>query len=344
MCKSTTLERSSANGAAPTDKSLKAKDNVINSQLSKPQVPSMIARYTCASLLVGMFGVWGKYTFVDEDTAPGVGSPMHSYKIPLFFTAFYLVSLPLLRQISLHASSIVDMKLLLKESMIIYNAAQVLLNGWMVYRFITAVLFNGHPFVGDLHNVTSGASFAVWVHYCDKYLEFFDTYFMVLRGRMDQVSFLHVYHHTSIAWAWWAGLMCWPGGDAYFGALLNSWIHVMMYSYYTLSLLKIPCPWKKYLTVCQLIQFSTVIAYTGLSFYRISQLEDTTWKNYLAHSIQVFEMSSLFILFMHFYRKTYNKKKIQKTAKIEGKVKSSPAGVTPAESSDSESSASADGN
>jgi hypothetical protein len=27
----------------------------------------------------------------------------------------------------------------------------------------------------------------VWVHYCDKYLEFLDTFFMVLRGKMDQV-------------------------------------------------------------------------------------------------------------------------------------------------------------
>ena len=35
--------------------------------------------------------------------------------------------------------------------------------------------------------VESGSSYAVWVHYCDKYLEFFDTYFMVLRGKLDQV-------------------------------------------------------------------------------------------------------------------------------------------------------------
>ena len=83
------------------------------------------------------------------------------------------------------------MKLLLTESMIIYNVAQVFLNGWMVYEMIHAVLNKGHPFIGSRSivgvAVESGASYAVWVHYCDKYLEFFDTYFMVLRGKMDQV-------------------------------------------------------------------------------------------------------------------------------------------------------------
>ena len=77
-------------------------------------------------------------------------------------------------------------------------------------------------------------SFAVWLHYCNKYLEFFDTIFMVLRGRLDQVSFLHVYHHTTIVWAWYLGINLFIEGDSYFGALLNSIIHVFMYSYYAM--------------------------------------------------------------------------------------------------------------
>ena len=83
------------------------------------------------------------------------------------------------------------MKLLLTESMVIYNVSQVLLNGWMVYTMVAAVLYNGHPFIGSRSLVGSEmATYAVWVHYCDKYLEFFDTYFMVLRGKMDQVRLL----------------------------------------------------------------------------------------------------------------------------------------------------------
>lgn len=85
------------------------------------------------------------------------------------------------------------MKLLLTESMIIYNVAQVALNGWMVYAIIDALVYRGHPFIGSRSltgvAISSGSSYAVWVHYCDKYLEFFDTYFMILRGNMKQVSF-----------------------------------------------------------------------------------------------------------------------------------------------------------
>jgi elongation of very long chain fatty acids protein 4 len=106
---------------------------------------------------------------------------------------FYLVSLPTLKYITdNYLAKKFDMKLLLTESMVIYNVAQVFLNGWMVYAIIDALVNKGHPFVGTRSlvgvAVESGSSYAVWVHYCDKYLEFFDTYFMVLRGKMDQVS------------------------------------------------------------------------------------------------------------------------------------------------------------
>jgi len=65
----------------------------------------------------------------------------------------------------------------------------VVLNGWMVYRMVDALVWRGHPFInGPVYLVDTGATYAVVVHYYDKYLEYLDTYFMVLRGKMDQVS------------------------------------------------------------------------------------------------------------------------------------------------------------
>ena len=84
----------------------------------------------------------------------------------------------------------------------------------------------------------------------------------------------------------------------------------MMYSYYALSLLKISCPWKKYLTQAQLLQFAAVVVYSGFSVVGLPP--EANWKHYCAHIIQVAEMISLFILFMHFYNKAYNKRKIAK--------------------------------
>lgn len=287
-------------------------------QLAKP---SLLARYTCASILMCIFAIWGKYTFVDEETELQVGEDMHSYKIPLGFTVFYLVSLPVLRELIERFAS-VDMKLLLKESMILYNAGQVVLNAWMVYRMLDAVILRGHPFVGGIQAGRTGATYAVWVHYCDKYLEFLDTYFMVLRGKMDQVSFLHVYHHFTIAWAWWIGIWFWPEGDCYFGALLNSLIHVMMYSYYTMSLLRISCPWKKYLTMAQLTQFTTVVIYSMVSLCVLPS--DTHWKHYSALTCQCGEMISLFLLFLHFYKKSYRKASSSGGEKGEERIPAAP--------------------
>lgn len=283
--------------------------------------PSLLSRYTCATIMVAIFGVWGRIAFYghsedgtyDESKAPGVGSNIHSWKVPLTLTASYLLALPVLRSFTeKYLSKTVDVKLLLKETMIVYNGGQVLLNGWMVYRFIDALVNRGHPFIGDLWTVNTGATFGVWIHYMDKYLEFFDTIFMVLRGRMDQVSFLHTYHHVSIAWAWWVAIRCYPGGDAYFGALLNSLIHVMMYSYYTLSLLKIPCPWKRYLTQAQLIQFTSVVVYTVFAFVKVHAAGEAEFRHYICYAVQTFEMTSLFYLFSLFYSNAYKKKQLMR--------------------------------
>mmetsp|Transcript_6526 Transcript_6526/g.16239 ORF Transcript_6526/g.16239 Transcript_6526/m.16239 type:complete len:345 (+) Transcript_6526:135-1169(+) len=302
-----------------------SKSGIVSSSASKAPVdvvmepPSVLSRYACATLMTAIFGLWGKICFdysgdgtYDESAAPGVGAEIHSWKVPLTLTTSYLLGLPVLRMFTTRfLTPSVDVKLLLKETMVVYNGGQVLLNGWMVYRFLDAVINKGHPFIGDIYTVDRGATFAVWIHYMDKYLEFFDTIFMVLRGRMDQVSFLHTYHHVSIAWAWWFALRCYPGGDAYFGALLNSWIHVMMYSYYTLSLLKFPCPWKRFITLAQLLQFTSVVVYTGFSFAIVRNGGEAETKHYLSYALQVFEMVSLFYLFSLFYSKAYKKKKAQ---------------------------------
>ena len=157
--------------------------------LTSPGEASLVARYTAASIVIAIFAIWGKFTFV-TDGVPGGTIPLHSWKVPVVMNVIYLVSLPLLRLFSSHVlAPSVDVKSLLKEAMLVYNVGQVLLNGWMVFAFVNSVLFGGHPFIaGAKDMVETGVTYAVWVHYCDKYLEYLDTYFMVLRGRMDQVS------------------------------------------------------------------------------------------------------------------------------------------------------------
>lgn len=158
------------------------------------KTPSTLARGTTASILVAILSLWGYFAYPPRDATPGLTTEIHSYQVPLALTAFYLISLPTLKWFTEnYLAPKYDMKLLLTESMIIYNVAQVALNGWMVYAIIDALVYRGHPFIGSRSltgvAISSGSSYAVWVHYCDKYLEFFDTYFMILRGNMKQVSF-----------------------------------------------------------------------------------------------------------------------------------------------------------
>ena len=60
-----------------------------------------------------------------------------------------------------------------------------------------------------------------------------------------QVSFLHVYHHASISLIWWMITYSAPGGDAYFSAALNSFVHVLMYCYYFTAVTLSASPNKK---------------------------------------------------------------------------------------------------
>jgi len=159
---------------------------------NSPKVPSFLARCTCTAISCAIFAVWWKSTFVPESETPAVDVPLHSFRAPLFLTVGYLISLPILRYlVDNHLAVAYDVKTLLKESMLLYNIAQVALNGWMVWRFLYAIFYRNHPFIGDIYTTSTGTSYAIWVHYCDKYLEFFDTYFMVLRGRHDQVRMAH---------------------------------------------------------------------------------------------------------------------------------------------------------
>ena len=83
-----------------------------------------------------------------------------------------------------------------------------------------------------------------------------------------------------------------------------------------MTLLKLSCPWKKYLTMAQLGQFTTVVIYSMVSLCVLPA--GTHWQHYTALACQCGEMISLFVLFMHFYNKKYSK------AGASGKSESTP--------------------
>ncbi|XP_028412916.1 elongation of very long chain fatty acids protein 4-like [Dendronephthya gigantea] len=147
----------------------------------------------------------------------------------------------------------------------------------------------------------------LWWFYVSKYYEMLDTVFFILRKKPNQITFLHVYHHTTILGLWWIGIKWVPGGSSFFSSMVNSFVHVVMYTYYGLSVfptLRRYLWWKRYLTQLQLIQFVSnfLQAILGLR-------EDCGFPRWMAYGMLSY-MISMFMLFGNFYYRTYTNKTV----------------------------------
>lgn len=143
----------------------------------------------------------------------------------------------------------------------IYNLAQVMLCAYMCIEAGLIAYRNGyswkpcvpfdtqHPPVGNL----------LWLFYISKILDFADTVFIVLGKKWKQLSFLHVYHHTTIFLFYWLNVNVAYDGDVYLTILLNGFIHTVMYLYYFVSLHTKDIWWKSSLTGLQMVQFVIMI-------------------------------------------------------------------------------------
>lgn len=190
--------------------------------------------------------------------------------------------------------------------MVVYNLYQTVFNVASVIGFIYVVVKDNVPIAGKIYEPEKDdmfwLGFLLYAHYQNKYLELLDTLFMILRKKNDQISFLHVEHHTIMVGVWYTVLHYQPGGDPWFGAFANSVIHSMMYAYYLMALLQMKCPWKQYVTQAQLIQF---VACLTQALY-VTYIGSTPF--WLA-CVQIAVMLNMLILFSNFYNKRYIKGK-----------------------------------
>ncbi|KAH9523781.1 Elongation of very long chain fatty acids protein 4 [Bulinus truncatus] len=87
--------------------------------------------------------------------------------------------------------------------------------------------------------------------------------YFILRKKLRQLTFLHVYHHGLTVVVAWFGLRFVPGGPGILYIMLNSFIHSLVYTYYAVSSLRPDMTkylrWKKCLTVLQILQLSVFV-------------------------------------------------------------------------------------
>lgn len=152
----------------------------------------------------------------------------------------------------------------LKLLIIVHNVFLILLSAYMCVGCIKEAYLKGYTLWGNDYDPRE-TELARFIHlfFISKIYEFIDTFIMLLKGNLKQVTFLHVYHHATISFIWWMIARVAPGGDAYFSAALNSWVHVCMYSYYLLAIIvgkneisrRKYLWWGRYLTQMQMFQF-----------------------------------------------------------------------------------------
>ncbi|KYN16106.1 Elongation of very long chain fatty acids protein 1 [Trachymyrmex cornetzi] len=174
------------------------------------------------------------------------------------------------------------------KTMICYNifvatASAIIFYGLLTSGYTTHLSMRCEPFVISDDSMSLSImkfyyylQMARWVWWVLilKITELADTVIFIFRKKYNQISFLHVYHHTVTLFLAWITCKYAPGGMWTFIMMPNCVVHVIMYTYYLCACLgpkmqKIVAPWKKYVTRLQLVcnYFTSIyIRYTILYY------------------------------------------------------------------------------
>ncbi|KAG5929947.1 hypothetical protein E4U53_002332 [Claviceps sorghi] len=106
--------------------------------------------------------------------------------------------------------------------------------------------------MGRLWN--EGLGYYGWIFYLSKFYEVLDTFIILAKGKFG--STLQTYHHAGAMLCMWAGIR-YMAVPIWVFTLVNSFIHALMYTYYTVTAfsIKVPLVVKRTLTTMQIAQF-----------------------------------------------------------------------------------------
>ncbi|XP_061695619.1 elongation of very long chain fatty acids protein 4-like [Syngnathoides biaculeatus] len=196
----------------------------------------------------------------------------------------------------------------LKLFLILYNFTMVFLSAYMFYEFTAASWMASYSLLCQPVDYSDSLlamrmARVCWIFYLSKYVEFCDTMFFILRKKNSQLTFLHVYHHSTMILNCWLGLKYTPGGQSFMCGLVNSLVHVAMYLYYGLAAFGPRMTkylwWKHYLTILQLLQFFLLTLHTVYNLFADCDYPDSL------NLIGFIYALTLIALFSHFYYRSY---------------------------------------
>ncbi|XP_050443777.1 elongation of very long chain fatty acids protein 4-like isoform X2 [Adelges cooleyi] len=197
----------------------------------------------------------------------------------------------------------------LKIIMLVYNGLMVVVNSFIVVELAlmsTKLNYSWtcQPITYVDENAELRIAKAIWLYYMSKLVEFLDTIFFILRKKDNQLTFLHVYHHSTMFLIIWLAIKYIPGGSAFLPILVNSFVHVVMYTYYALAIAygNIFSKFRIYITSIQMAQFLM-----GFILGTNAIFNGCQWPLWL-RCVFLFYVITMLILFGDFYRKNYIKK------------------------------------
>uniref|UniRef100_A0A8D8WJQ1 Elongation of very long chain fatty acids protein n=1 Tax=Cacopsylla melanoneura TaxID=428564 RepID=A0A8D8WJQ1_9HEMI len=212
----------------------------------------------------------------------------------------------------------------IKYIILAYNLFQTVYNAWIVSKLFTTpnafpYLFNHscRPIPRDRNPLFRVLMEASWYYLFSKITDLLDTVFFVLKKKQSHISFLHVYHHSNMVFWCWAYIKFIKGEQGVVIGIINSFVHVVMYSYYFLAALGPQVQkhlwWKKYITRLQLVQFAIILSYAA--FIIINECPLPKALNW----IMAFQSTVFSILFANFYYKAYIRSPVRKQTKQDQK-------------------------
>ncbi|XP_013422210.1 elongation of very long chain fatty acids protein 4 [Lingula anatina] len=191
--------------------------------------------------------------------------------------------------------------LTLRPVLVVYNLVCCLLSSVTLLGFMYGLLHSPHIYDKSPSHLLAPFYFTYWI---TKTIELLDTVFMILRHKQRQISFLHVYHHSSMLLL--SDFACryvpWPAIAPILA--INSFVHVVLYFYYGMTAWhpNISLEWKKNLTQLQILQFFIDFVFAGVG--------------YVYHGFCIYGFLyglGMTSLFMNFYHKAYIHKRPAKS-------------------------------
>ncbi|EST09787.1 GNS1/SUR4 membrane protein [Kalmanozyma brasiliensis GHG001] len=140
----------------------------------------------------------------------------------------------------------------LSQTVLGHNILLAVYSGWTFFHAATRIFsyLVGGAVSGGLSGLTNAyctvpiadASFAglgiyVWLFYISKYYEIIDSVILILKGK--PVSNLQSYHHAGAILCMWAAYR-YSAPAVFIFLLFNSLVHTLMYTYYSMTAMKLP--------------------------------------------------------------------------------------------------------